>query len=314
MTIDLRLLTGFVTVVDHGSLGRAAEALHMTQPALSRMIKRLENQLGAPLFDRETTGMALTGFGQALLPRARLLVSDASHLMEDARAMKGLGRGTLRIGAIASVAATLLPLAIVRLMRQAPDIRVQLLEGVEDRLAAALMDGEIDIAIAGEIAQSSQIMQTGGAIAGDDYGVVAAPGHRLAGAGPVTVEQLLDHPWVMPPMDASPRQAFEGVISALGHAPPIAHVETRSISAMKALVAHGPFLAWLPRPVYLGEERAGQLVSLEVPPLAVRRHFRLYRRRHGVLSPAANCLLDVLRQQTSADLPAVSGCDSSLTA
>ena len=70
MTFDLRQLRAFTTIVSAGSLGRAAEVLHVTQPALSRIVKRLEDEVGAPLFERHSKGMQLTAIGQALLPHA----------------------------------------------------------------------------------------------------------------------------------------------------------------------------------------------------------------------------------------------------
>ena len=80
MTLDSRQLAAFLAIVDHGSLGRAAEALHITQPALSRTIKRLETQLGAALFERYSKGMAPSAIGHALLPHARLRVSDSGEV------------------------------------------------------------------------------------------------------------------------------------------------------------------------------------------------------------------------------------------
>jgi DNA-binding transcriptional LysR family regulator len=79
MTLDLRQLNAFLTIVSAGSLGRAADMLHITQPALSRTVRRLEQQVGAPLFERHSKGMQLTAVGSALLPHATLLLREAEH-------------------------------------------------------------------------------------------------------------------------------------------------------------------------------------------------------------------------------------------
>ena len=104
MTLDIRLLTAFLTIVQTGSLGRAAQALHVTQPALSRSIKQLEEKVGVPLFERHSKGMLLTQYGQALLPHARLLQEESALAVKEIDALRGLSKGTVRVGAIASVA------------------------------------------------------------------------------------------------------------------------------------------------------------------------------------------------------------------
>ena len=104
MALDPRQLRAFLTIVRSGSLGLAAETLHVTQPALSRIIRRLETQLGVQLFERRSTGMELTSFGQALLPHATVLSEEAALAIEQINSLRGLGHGTLRIGAIGSVA------------------------------------------------------------------------------------------------------------------------------------------------------------------------------------------------------------------
>ncbi|MBP0644539.1 LysR family transcriptional regulator, partial [Mycobacterium tuberculosis] len=86
MTFDLRQLRAFTTIVSAGSLGRAAEVLHVTQPALSRIVKRLEDEVGAPLFERHSKGMQLTAIGQALLPHASLLQHEADYAREEINA------------------------------------------------------------------------------------------------------------------------------------------------------------------------------------------------------------------------------------
>ena len=85
MALDPRQLRAFLAIVEAGSLGMAAESLHVTQPALSRMVKRLEDQLGVPLFERRTTGMELTTFGEALLPHATVLSAEGARALEQIR-------------------------------------------------------------------------------------------------------------------------------------------------------------------------------------------------------------------------------------
>src|SRR4030095_4090588 len=114
MALDPRQLRAFLTIVRSGSLGLAADALHVTQPALSRTIRRLESQLGVQLFERRSTGMELTSFGQALVPHATVLSEEAAVAIEQINSLRGLGHGTLRIGAVGSIAVTALAAGLAR--------------------------------------------------------------------------------------------------------------------------------------------------------------------------------------------------------
>ena len=134
MALEPRQLQAFLAIVETGSLGRAADSLHLTQPALSRIVKRMEQQLGVTLFERRPNGMELTSFGQALLPYATHLTKEASLAIEEINVRLGLGRGTLRIGAVASAAVMVLPGVLKHMLRRWPNLHVQIIEAVEDRL------------------------------------------------------------------------------------------------------------------------------------------------------------------------------------
>ena len=95
MSFHLHQLHAFTTIVSSGSLGRAAALLNVTQPALSRTIKRLEEDVGASLFERHVKGMQLTDIGAALLPHAQLLLREAENAREEIDAMRGLAKGTI---------------------------------------------------------------------------------------------------------------------------------------------------------------------------------------------------------------------------
>src|ERR1041384_6452990 len=159
MALDPRQLRAFLAIVRCGSLGLAAESLHITQPALSRIVKRLEDQVGVQLFARRTTGMELTAYGQALLPHATVLSEEAAVAIEQINSLRGLGHGTLRIGAVGSVAITVLPAVLERMLTQWPKLHIQITEAVEDVLEAALTHNTIDVAISGVIPESPEVVQ-----------------------------------------------------------------------------------------------------------------------------------------------------------
>src|SRR5262249_28130361 len=149
----------FLAIVQTGSLGRAAEALHLTQPALSRVVKQMESQLRVQLFERRTTGMELTTFGEVLLPYAEHLTEEADLALEEINVRLGLGRGTLRICTVASAAVMVLPSLLERIHAAWPHLQLHITEAVEDKLATALADNDIDVVLSGPIAESEEIMR-----------------------------------------------------------------------------------------------------------------------------------------------------------
>lgn len=303
MALDPRQLGAFLAVVEHRSLGRAAAAFHLTQPALSRIIRRLETQLGVELFERHSTGMALTSYGEALLPYARTLDAGATQAVEEIQALRGLHTGSVRVGAVASATVQLLPGVIDRLLTRWPGLRVQIVEAVEDRLSAALMSNEIDLAIAAAIVEDDQIMRVADNEFQDVSTVVAAAAHPLHRQRRLAPRALLEQAWVLPPPDAAPRQQFEAQLAALGLPAPTVAVETRSPGAIKALVAKTRFLAWLPQPLFAAEEAAGLLKALPVNGLQQTRRFHVYRRRRHFTPPAVRKFLDELQPASTMRMP-----------
>jgi DNA-binding transcriptional LysR family regulator len=294
MALDPRQLRAFLAIVRCGSLGLAADALHLTQPALSRTVRRLEAQLGVPLFERRTTGMELTPFGQALLPHATVLSEEASVAIEQINSLRGLGHGTLRIGAVGSVAVMVLPGVLERMLTQSPKLHVQITEAVEDVLEAALTSNAIDVAISGAIPESPEIVQVAQAKFADRYSVISAANHPLQKRKNLTIRDVLNVPWVMPSVDAEPRRQFNTLLNSLGVPAPRVVVESRSPSVIKAMVAQTSYLGWLPEPLFATEQQAGLIRPLPLKEMASQRRFFVYRRRRSVMPPPLLKFLEVL--------------------
>ncbi len=295
MALDPRQLRAFLAIVRTGSLGLAAETLHVTQPALSRIVRRLEAQLGVPLFERRTTGMELTSFGHALLPHATFLAEEASLAIEQINSLRGLGQGTIRIGAVASVAIMVLPAVLERMLTKWPNLHVQVLEGVEDVLTVALTSNAIDVVISGPIPESEEIVQVGVHTFMDRYSVICSAANELQHRTDLSIHDIIHIPWVMPPAEAEPRRQFIALINRLGVAPPRVVVETRSPSVIKAMVAKTHFLGWLPEPLFAAERAAGLIRALTVKEMAPQRRFFVYRRRRNFMPPPVVKFLEALK-------------------
>src|SRR5262245_39462356 len=145
--MDLERLSHFLRIVEAGSLSAAAHRVHLTQPALSRNLRLLEEELGTPLFLRQGRGLVLTAAGRALVPRARVLLDEADAVARDVGRTAERDYHDLRLGAVDSVATYLLPGVLTRLQEAFPRLAVKLVVGRTASLLDRLRGGALDLAV-----------------------------------------------------------------------------------------------------------------------------------------------------------------------
>lgn len=291
MTFDQRKLEAFVAVARYGSLGRATKELPLSQPALSRLVQELEHRLGDRLFDRVPRGMILTDFGRTLVPYANRLLFEMGQAAEALHAVRGLKQGSVRIGAVDTIARGMLPEAVERVLLSAPELKVLLLEAAAEELFEALASYEIDLAIA-EVGQFSEHLEAMGECVIDSaFRVFCSAEHPLRQKAHVDLADVLSHAWVMAPQGSIDRDFFDNAVGGLGLALPRVAVETDSASSAISFVDRTKLLGWLPRPLFAGAERVGRLHVLNIPELVRHEHFFVYRRRQGELPHAAQHLV-----------------------
>jgi DNA-binding transcriptional LysR family regulator len=300
MAFDLQQLQAFTTIVKAGSLGRAAVELNVTQPALSRMIRRLEDDVGAPLFERHSKGMQMTDIGEALLPHATLLRRESEVAREEIDAMRGLARGTVRVGAVGSIACVVLPQAIERVLHRWPRLHVEVVEGVWDRLAESLVTHEIDLALAVDLPDTPEIVAVKDCRWVDCSHVVAAASHPLRSRERLQLSDVMDAQWATPPRGTAPFEHMAHVFAANGLGLPNVQVETRSITVLKSLVARSGFLSWMAEPMYDAEKKAKVIDALLSAGAQGERTLTAFRRRAGILPGPAVKLLEELRMLAAA--------------
>ncbi len=295
MAYDLTQMEHFSAVAEGGSLGRAALDLHLTQPALSRSIRRLEESVGAPLFERHTKGMMLTDIGRALLPHARQMQHDARVAREEIDAMRGLAKGTIRIGAIASISSIVLPELLSSVLARWPGLQVQVVEDVWNKLAHILMKGEVDLVLGVEVPDTEEIVSIKDCQWKDSSGVVAAAAHPLRQKPGLSVADIHQEPWAFLPKGTEPYSHLQRLFAAQGMGMPNIVVETRSVLVLKSLVTNAGFLSWMPEPMYRPERKADDIQALPVSQLTNTRTLTAFRRRAGVLPGPSVKLLEELR-------------------
>ena len=185
--VDLRLVRYFVTVADHRHFGRAATALRVAQPSLSRQIRRLEQQLGARLLDRTPQGSRLTEAGEVFLPAAKALLRSAARAAAETRAAAQPSRITIgyTLGLIVTP-------AVLAMRREHPDADVQVMHLAWDKARNALLDHQVDAVVTRLPFPTDQLHVT---VLYEEPRVLVVPlTHRLAGKESITLDDIADEP------------------------------------------------------------------------------------------------------------------------
>lgn len=294
--MDYRRLQHFLAAVRYGSLTTAAVELGISQPALSKSIKALEKTLGVRLLERGRFGVTATPFGEALAAHGGVVEAELRHALGEIEALKGATRGHVVVGCGPTEANRLLPLALQRVQRQRPEIRVTVLYGLNESLMPWVRHGEIDFAFSSIPPQPADAALVHEQLFIDSGAIVARAGHPLARRRNLTLADLLTQSWVLARRFELERQAFDALFQAHRLPAPVAAVETTSTVLMKSMVMQSDALTFIPRELIYWEERAGQLVTLKVAGAEWVRQVGITRRRQGALMPAARLLIDALRQ------------------
>ena len=288
--MDLDVLADYIAVVEHGSILAAAEATGTTQPTLSRRIRELEDSLGVLLLDRTSRGVRPTVYGEAFRLRAEALLRERQAALDELRALKNGSSGHARIG-LAPALSGYLPPALVRLADATPDATFEVVEGTYDALVARAVKGEIDGAFTmlppGESVEALAVRT----LDAEPLVVVATATHPLAGAGPLPLERLGEHRWILMNRPRSILEAFQHFASTAGVTSPRIALETSSLDFLKAMLRQAPLLSAVPRGAVDAELEDGSLAALELDGLPLVP--TAFVHRHGVLPPL---LLDLVRE------------------
>ena len=238
------LLRHFLAVASEHSISAAARSLSISQPALTRSIKRLETDFGVPLFERLPRGMALTPFGDVLFRHAQRIATEIEFAESEMQAFREGHAGRLRVGAGPFWGATIVPVAIARLQQRYPKLAVHLDVGVNAVILPKLFDSELEIVFcAMPDPQTLPPFVVHRDFLPNDIRVVAGAQHPLQARSRVAARDLGAFPWVVYQQDRDMVSRLLAALKAAGAPPPSIRVEVTSMSALTRLLKAGPYLA-----------------------------------------------------------------------
>ena len=266
--MELRQAHAFVTIVDEGHVGRAAQRLHVTQPTLSRQVAALERSLGVPLFDRSRRSLSLTPAGEAFASGARDLVRRADEVVATARRAHRGELGVLRIGFVQSATFEALPGLLGPFRTAWPSVRIEVTAMTTLRQLAALADDALDVGLLRPPSVREPWLASR-TLSHDPLLVALPGGHRLASRARVSLAELAEEPFVLYGRDSGPavHDRIVGFCRDAGFSPRVVQ-EAVDVQTIVALVAAGLGVSLLIAPTPRTDESSVVYRPLveELPP------------------------------------------------
>lgn len=244
--MELRQLKYFLGILEHGNFNRAADALFITQPALSKSMRALEDDLGVALLERTAAGVIPTPYGRILANYASLACQELQRATEQITALSTSGSGRIIVGGGTAILRYLMPATFVQVSGFDANLEIVIREGLREHLLVQLLRGEIDLAICARGDDSSNHDLVEEVILTDRPVVVAHHSHPLLAKSQATGKDLSQYRWITPAAGERAREQLGAMMVADGGTPPVVAVETSSSTLMAQLISQQALLSYLP--------------------------------------------------------------------
>lgn len=296
MAIDYRGLNAFLNVARLGSVGAAASTLSLTQPAVSRTLRKLEQQLGVQLFVRHSTGMELTAFGRSLLPHATALESGFHRALEEIDLLRGISKGLARVGILPSLVPGVLPAVIKRVRETTPGLQLHVVEGPNHQLTRALVRGEIDFAIAAITPSLLDENIRATPLATDEIRIVVRAAHPVLKRKTPALQHLCEYDWALQERGGTIWRHFQSLFAAANLDLPTVVLTANSIETLTTVLATSNLVSLLPQAAIRDEERSRTLRAVPLRGARWRRELAVLRRANTPMLPGVNAVLAEFRR------------------
>jgi DNA-binding transcriptional LysR family regulator len=295
--LDFRHLRYFLAVAEHGSLQMAARRLGITQPALTKAIRRIEDTVGAQLFDRHAYGVRLNAYGSAFLKDAQDLDVSFRDALDRMKSLRRGISGLVTIGAGPFWQDAILPDAIAQMRQLRPDVLIKVMSGADDQLRELLKSRRLVFILAADHhpALRSEPGLVWENLMIDEYRVIADVHHPLHRCSDVSPAQLLDYPWILPPQQTNMVGRLRLLLRSLGLSDPVPSVETESIHLKFNLMRNSDYLS------YHAMAHLRAYCPEFIKPVAAAgttavRRAGLWKRQGMSLGPAEQALIEILKR------------------
>jgi LysR family transcriptional regulator, low CO2-responsive transcriptional regulator len=286
--VTLHQLRTFKTVADTGSFSRAAEQLHLSQPAVSHQVKALSLAIGSPLFEEIGRRINPTETGRLLYLHASLILTEVETAGRALDEHQGLRQGEIRLVGDSTVGIYVLPDLLAAFKDAYPDVTPHLDIGNQEHVYERLMHNDSDFAVIGDGWLRRDLPLVVEPFLPNDLIAIAAREHPLAGAGQVPLARFAEEPLILREPGSETRETVDEALAGTGCRAHVA-MELPSSGAIKRAVARGFGVSILPRCAVSLELRLESLVEIPIEGFPIREHWHLVypqRRRFGPVSEA----------------------------
>ncbi|MBB4688124.1 LysR family transcriptional regulator [Amycolatopsis jiangsuensis] len=288
--MELHQLAYVVAVAEEANFTRAAERLHVAQPGVSAQVRRLERELGQPLFDRSGRTVRLTGVGAAVLPHARAALAAVEAVRETVSEHDGLVRGQVAMGMVTSAGPVALPEFLAGFAEHYPGVEITLAEANSDVMAEALREGRLDVAVIG-LADGVPAGLATQVLLDEELVAVTGPGDDFVRRADVTLADLAGRSLICLPKGTGVRGVLDRAFAAAGLRPRVT-IEASDPNVLAQLAMRDLGVALVPES--LARYYAAELHRLPLRP-SLRGQLALAWRATGPAGPAARALIQFAR-------------------
>ena len=287
----------FLTLAEHGQVTSAAQALHVSQPTLSRMLQRLEHDLGAELFDRHGKRITLNPRGEVLRDHARRALDELTTAHDRISTLVSPDRGTVRLDFLHSFGPWLVPTLIEEFHRDRPDIVFRLFQGAAGLVVDRVISGRTDLALVSPRPLVEDIEWR--VLAKQRLALAVHREHRLAGRSRVRLRDIGDEPLITMHPDFGMRRILDELCAAAGFDPNITF-ESAELATIGGLVSAGLGVAVMPMQRYQPTPEGIAMVPLSDP--GASRDIGVIWRRNATAPPPVRLFTEFVADWTGPDL------------
>lgn len=293
--LKTRQLLLLIALDDHRNIHRAAEELHMTQPAASKQVKDLEEMLDVRLFDRLPRGMEPTMYGETMIRHARMALTSLALAHDDIVALKAGLAGQVEVGVIMTPAMSLLPRAIANVKKVAPMLRIEAHMEASNVLLDRLQRGTLDFMIGRILEKENSAGLVYEELTEEPACAVVRVGHPMLDTKNLQLHNIFDKAWILPPHGSILRHRFDMMFRRAGLDVPVNVVDTTALLLITALLQQTDALHVMPVDVaqYYASLNVISILPIELP--CKMDAFGIIRQKDHLLSPGAELLLNAVR-------------------
>ena len=296
--MDHRLLRYFVACVESRTMHAAARAVNVSQPALSKAIANLEQELGVALLDRQPRGVTATPYGETLFRYAKMIDSELRRAVAEIDAMRGMTRGTIVVGVVPSMAEALGRVA-QQVIALHPGLKLKMRVAFSAELSPALLNGELDFAmmlLSGDVGRLGIVFEP---LVSTGPVVVVSAGHPLARDPEVTLQKIGQFPWLIPEYPPSHREIVSRAFIDAGLPPPRAALEVSTVIFFSQLLRDSDLVTVAPSTMLDARAEDSKLVALPIDFDFPPENLGLAFRENSTLLPGARAVATLIREMCS---------------